>query len=77
MESKKAHGLINRLIEPDRLRHLVHQANAARSDRTYPRRDFVDRARATQHRATIVKDTPVLVREPPLDLTFEKAELPS
>jgi len=77
MESKKLHSPIDLPVEADRLRHLVHQTDAARGDRSHTRSDLVACSRAAKHWATIVVAAIVLALKPPLDLTFETPQLSS
>jgi len=77
MESKKLHSAIDFPVEADRLRHLVHQTDAACGDRSHPRSDLVGCSCAPQHWAAIVAAALVLAIKPSLDLAFETPQLSS
>jgi hypothetical protein len=77
MESEKSYPAIDLPIETNRLRHLVHQADASRGDRSHPRCDLVGCSRAAKHWAAIVVAALVLARESSFDLAFETPQLSS
>jgi hypothetical protein len=77
MESKKLHSAIDLPVETDRPRHLVHQTDPARGDRSHTRSDLIACSRPAQHWAAIVVAALVLALEPSLDLTFETPQLSS
>ena len=77
MEAEKLYLVIDLPVETYRLRHLMHQADAARGNRAYTGGDPVDGSGAAQHRAAVMHVALVLTLEPPLNLTFETAKLSS
>ena len=77
MESKKLHSAIDLPVETDRLRHLVHQADAARGDRSHTRSDLIACSCPAQHWAAIVVAALVLPLEPSFNLAFETPQLSS
>jgi hypothetical protein len=77
MNGKEADSAVDLSVEADRQRHLVHQTDASRRDRSNTRSDLVPRPRPAQHGAAIVLAARVLALEPTLDLTFETPKLSS